>query len=36
MSADEKIEIHRGLKGVHFARSATAFIGGKAGELPTE
>jgi len=33
MSADEKIEIHRGLKGVYFERSATTFIDGKAGEL---
>jgi citrate synthase len=33
MSADEKIEIHRGLKGVYFERSGTTFIDGKAGEL---
>ncbi|MCB1380826.1 MAG: citrate (Si)-synthase [Alphaproteobacteria bacterium] len=33
MSAEEKIEIHRGLKGVYFERSATTFIDGKAGEL---
>lgn len=36
MSADEKIEIHRGLKGVYFARSATAFIGLAADEPPME
>jgi citrate synthase len=33
MPAEEKIEIHRGLKGVYFERSATTFIDGKAGEL---
>jgi citrate synthase len=33
MSAEEKIEIHRGLKGVYFERSATTFIDGRAGEL---
>jgi citrate synthase len=33
MSAEEKIEIHRGLKGVYFERSSTTFIDGKAGEL---
>ncbi len=33
MSADDKIEIHRGLKGVYFERSATTFIDGKAGDL---
>ena len=33
MSAEEKIEIHRGLKGVYFERSATTFIDGKAGVL---
>jgi citrate synthase len=33
MSAEEKIEIHRGLKGVYFERSGTTFIDGKAGEL---
>jgi citrate synthase len=33
MSAEEKIEIHRGLKGVYFERSATTYIDGKAGEL---
>lgn len=33
MSEEEKIEIHRGLKGVYFERSATTFIDGKAGEL---
>jgi citrate synthase len=33
MSAEEKIEIHRGLKGVYFERSGTSFIDGKAGEL---
>lgn len=33
MTTDEKIEIHRGLKGVYFERSATTFIDGKAGEL---
>ena len=29
----EKIEIHRGLKGVHFDRSRVCFIDGRAGEL---
>ena len=29
----EKIEIHRGLKGVHFDRSKVCFIDGRAGEL---
>ena len=29
MSAEEKIEIHRGLKGVYFERSGTTFIDGK-------
>ena len=29
----EKIEIHRGLKGVYFDRSAVCFIDGRAGEL---
>ena len=33
MASEEKIEIHRGLKGVYFERSATTFIDGKAGEL---
>ncbi len=33
MSAEEKIEIHRGLKGVYFERSSSTFIDGKAGEL---
>ena len=33
MSAEEKVEIHRGLKGVYFERSATTFIDGKAGDL---
>lgn len=33
MSAEEKAEIHRGLKGVYFERSATTFIDGKAGDL---
>lgn len=33
MSAEAKTEIHRGLKGVYFERSATTFIDGKAGEL---
>jgi len=30
---DEKIDIHRGLKGVYFDRSPTSFIDGRAGEL---
>ncbi len=30
---EEKIQIHRGLKGVYFDRSATSWIDGKAGEL---
>jgi len=29
----EKIDIHRGLKGVYFDRSAVCFIDGRAGEL---
>lgn len=33
MSAEEKIEIHRGLKGVYFERSSTTYIDGKAGDL---
>jgi citrate synthase len=33
MSAEDKIEIHRGLRGVYFERSSTTFIDGKAGEL---
>jgi citrate synthase len=33
MSAEGKVEIHRGLKGVYFERSAATFIDGKAGEL---
>ena len=31
--AVEKIEIHRGLKGVHFDRSRVCYIDGRAGEL---
>ncbi len=31
--SDEKIEIHRGLKGVYFDRSRVCFIDGRAGEL---
>ena len=33
MSDDQKIQIHRGLKGVYFDRSATSSIDGRAGEL---
>ena len=33
MAEPEKIEIHRGLKGVYFERSATSDIDGKAGTL---
>jgi citrate synthase len=33
MTSEEKTEIHRGLKGVYFERSACTFIDGKAGEL---
>jgi citrate synthase len=33
MADAEKVEIHRGLKGVYFERSATSLIDGKAGEL---
>ena len=33
MAEEEKIEIHRGLKGIYFERSGTSFIDGKAGEL---
>src|SRR3954453_4235591 len=34
MSEDsEKIDIHRGLKGVYFDRSQVCFIDGRAGEL---
>ncbi len=35
MTSDDadKIEVHRGLKGVYFDRSATTFIDGRAGEL---
>jgi citrate synthase len=33
MTDIEKIQIHRGLKGVYFDRSATSFIDGKAGHL---
>ncbi|MCB1969355.1 MAG: bifunctional 2-methylcitrate synthase/citrate synthase [Geminicoccaceae bacterium] len=33
MSEDETVRIHRGLKGVHFERSATSFIDGRAGVL---
>ena len=29
----EKVEIHRGLQGVHFDRSRVCFIDGRAGEL---
>jgi citrate synthase len=31
--SDEKVEIHRGLKGVYFDRSRVCFIDGRAGEL---
>ena len=30
---DNKIQIHRGLKGVYFDRSPTSFIDGRAGTL---
>ena len=33
MAEEEKIEIHRGLKGIYFERSGTSFIDGKLGEL---
>jgi len=33
METPEKIEIHRGLKGVYFDRSRVCFIDGRAGEL---
>lgn len=33
MSEAAETKVHRGLKGVHFERSATTFIDGKAGEL---
>ena len=33
MNEDEKVRIHRGLKGIYFERSATTFIDGKAGDL---
>ena len=33
MSEQNKIQIHRGLKGVYFDRSPTSFIDGRAGEL---
>jgi citrate synthase len=33
MSDQEKVEIHRGLKGVYFERSPVSFIDGRAGEL---
>ena len=33
MAEKEKIEIHRGLKGIYFERSATSDIDGKAGTL---
>jgi citrate synthase len=33
MAEEEKIEIHRGLKGIYFERSGASFIDGKAGEL---
>jgi len=29
----DKVEIHRGLQGVHFDRSRVCFIDGRAGEL---
>ena len=29
----EKVQIHRGLQGVHFDRSRVCFIDGRAGEL---
>ena len=31
--SDDKVEIHRGLKGVYFERSAVSMIDGRAGEL---
>ncbi len=31
--AGDKVEVHRGLKGVYFDRSTTTFIDGRAGEL---
>ena len=33
MNDEEKIKVHRGLKGVYFDRSATSSIDGRAGEL---
>ena len=33
METSEKVEIHRGLKGVYFDRSKVCFIDGRAGEL---
>ncbi len=33
MADEEKVEIHRGLKGVYFERSPVSFIDGRAGEL---
>ncbi|MCA0432402.1 MAG: citrate (Si)-synthase [Proteobacteria bacterium] len=33
MTTDETVQLHRGLKGVYFERSATTFIDGKAGDL---
>ena len=33
MPDGEKVQIHRGLKGVYFDRSRTTFIDGRAGEL---
>ena len=33
MAEEEKVEIHRGLKGVYFERSPVSFIDGRAGEL---
>ena len=32
-SENEKVDIHRGLKGVYFDRSKVCFIDGRAGEL---
>ena len=33
MSCNDEVQVHRGLKGVYFDRSASSFIDGKAGEL---
>ena len=33
MTEEDKVKIHRGLKGIYFERSATTFIDGKAGDL---